>query len=153
MIAVLTGPSGCGKTTVGRALATRLAWTFVDADDLHAPDARAKMASGVPLDEADRAPWLARVAARLEPRVVLACSALRVAHRAILRSAADDVRCFLLDAPRDVLEARLRSRHHFMPASLLDSQLATLERGDDVITLDATLPTEMLVERLRALLA
>jgi carbohydrate kinase (thermoresistant glucokinase family) len=156
VIVVLIGPSGCGKTTVGRALAASLAWAFVDADDLHSPEARAKMAAGTPLDDADRAPWLARVAARLVvlgSHVVLACSALRASYREVLRRAADDVRCFLLDAPRAVLEARMRARDHFMPVSLLDSQLATLERGDDLIELDATRPAEALVEQLRLAVA
>lgn len=142
---VLVGPSGCGKTAVGRALGDALGWAFLDADDLHSPEARAKMASGVALTDEDRWPWLARVAEEMsvQSNVVVACSALKQAYRDVLPG-----RKFLLDAPRAVLLERVASRKgHFMPASLLDSQLATLERGD-VETLDATLPIADLVAEL-----
>lgn len=142
---VLVGPSGCGKTAVGRALADELGWAFLDADDLHSPEARAKMASGVALTDEDRWPWLARVAEEMSARsnVVVACSALKQAYRDVLPG-----RKFLLDAPRSVLLERVASRKgHFMPASLLDSQLATLERGG-VETLDAMRPIADLVAEL-----
>lgn len=147
---VLVGPSGCGKTTVGRALAAALGCDFLDADDLHSPEARKKMASGIPLGDADRWPWLARVAKAVaaSPDVVVACSALRRAYRDRLPG-----RKFLLDAPKAVLLARVTKRKgHFMPASLLDSQLDSLER-EEVEAVDAARSVEDvvadLVRRLR----
>jgi carbohydrate kinase (thermoresistant glucokinase family) len=129
---VVMGVSGAGKTTVGSALAERLGLRFQDADDLH-PDANvAKMAAGTPLDDADRAPWLAVVgdalAAADEPGMVMACSALKRAYRDAIRARAGDARFVLLTAPAEVLRERIGHRTgHFMPAALLDSQLATLE--------------------------
>lgn len=152
MIAVLVGPSGSGKTAVGQALAAALTYPFLDADDLHDAAARAKMAAGTPLDDADRAPWLARVGQRMATAtdLVVACSALRRAYRDTLRRAAPTARFFLLDADQATLTARVAHRRgHFMPASLVASQLATLERGDDLITVDATLPIPTLVAAIR----
>ncbi len=129
------GVSGSGKTTVGRALADLLDRPFLDADELHPDSNVAKMAAGLPLDDADRAPWLAAVAARIDDAIgdgtgaVVACSALRRRYRDVLRR--PEVVFVLLDGPRELLLTRLRHRHgHFMPADLLDSQLATLERPD-----------------------
>ncbi len=150
------GPSGCGKTTVGSALATALGWPFVDADDLHDVAARAKMAAGVPLDDADRAPWLARICQRLTelatagPGVVLACSALRGRYRDTLRTAGPDVRFVLMDADEATLSRRVAARSaHFMPATLVASQLATLERSHDLVVVDATLPVDEIVADVR----
>ena len=132
---VVMGVSGSGKSSVGAALAARRGVGFRDADSLHAPEAVAKMAGGVPLDDADRWPWLERVGAvladaRAHPAgVVVACSALRRAHRDRLRVAAPGLRFVFLDGDSTLLEERLRARAgHYMPASLLASQLATLER-------------------------
>lgn len=153
MIIVLVGPSGSGKTAVGQALAAALGYPFLDADDLHDDAARAKMASGTPLDDADRAPWLARVGQRIaaSTELVVACSALRRAYRDTLRRFAPAARFVLLDADEATLTARVRQRRgHFMPASLVASQRATLERSDDLITVDATLPIPELVAAIRA---
>jgi dTDP-4-dehydrorhamnose reductase len=150
MIIVVMGPAGAGKTTVGRALAEALAWPFVEADELHDAFARAKMAAGVPLDDADRAPWLARVRRRVHElgRAVLACSALRRAHRDALRTA--DMRFVLLEADAATLARRVAARHgHFMPPSLVGSQLATLERTPDLLSVDATAPVADLVATVR----
>ena len=151
------GPSGCGKTTAGSALAAALGWPFVDADDLHDAAARAKMAAGVPLDDADRAPWLARICQRLSelvatgPGVVLACSALRGRYRDTLRTAGPEVRFVLLDADEATLSRRVAGRSaHFMPATLVASQLATLERSPDLVVVDATLPVDAIVAHVRA---
>lgn len=155
MIVIVMGVSGAGKTTVGHALATALGWPFVDADDLHPPANVDKMRRGEALDDADRAPWLDAVAATLRSLDdgVVACSALRAAYRQKLR-VRDDVRFVYLDVPRDVLERRLAHRHgHYMPSSLLPSQLATLERPDDAIVVDSTAPVELVVERIRAAIA
>lgn len=148
---VVMGVSGCGKTTLGAALAARLGAGFVDADDLHPPANRAKMARGEALTDGDRAPWLDLVAGVLRNRapVVVACSALRRAYRDRLREAGE-VRFLHLAAPREVIAARLAARQgHFMPASLLDSQYATLEPPgpDEAVTLDARLAPDALLEQ------
>jgi gluconokinase len=146
VIIVAMGPAGSGKTVVGRALAAALAWPFVDADDLHDDAARAKMAAGFPLDDADRAPWLRRIAQRLvaltatgtSTGAVLACSALRIAYRDILRTASADMHFVLLDADEATLSRRVAGRSgHFMPPTLIASQLATLERSPDLVAVDA----------------
>lgn len=143
---VVMGVSGAGKTTVGRALAERLGLAFQDADDLHPPANVAKMAAGTPLDDADREPWLAVVgealAAAPEPGMVMACSALKRAYRDAIRARAGDARFVLLTAPAAVLRERIGHRTgHFMPAALLDSQLATLEPlgpGESGVTVDVS---------------
>ena len=130
---VVMGVSGCGKSSVGAAVAARLGADFIDGDDLHPQANIDKMASGQPLDDHDRAPWLVRVGATLATATgptVIGCSALKQAYRDIIRTtAAGPVQFLLLDGRREVLLGRMTTRPgHFMPASLLDSQLATLER-------------------------
>jgi len=131
---VMMGVSACGKTAVGQPLAARLHCPFLDGDVLHPQANIAKMTAGRPLDDADRAPWLVRVGAWLaahEDGGVIACSALKRRYRDRLRRSAPDALFVLLDPSPDVLRARDGARTgHFMPASLLDSQLATLERPD-----------------------
>jgi carbohydrate kinase (thermoresistant glucokinase family) len=131
---VIAGVSGSGKTTVGRLLAERLGCGFADADDFHPPENIAKMKAGIPLGDADRAGWLDALGRHLagESAVVLACSALKRAYRDRLRALAGPLRFVVLVVEKDQLVARMESREHFMPASLLDSQLATLELGEDV---------------------
>lgn len=129
---VVMGVSGAGKTTVGTMIAEALGAPFVDADDLHSEDAREKMARGEPLTDHDRWPWLARVAERLadqdHPPTVVACSALKRAYRDALRARRPDVAFIHLDGPPDRVAERLRARtEHFMPPTLLASQLQTLE--------------------------
>jgi carbohydrate kinase (thermoresistant glucokinase family) len=131
-LVVVMGVSGSGKTTVGRELAARLGVPFVDADDLHPASNVAKMAAGHALDDADRWPWLARVGAALAAAsatgMVVACSALKRSYRAAILAEAPAAVFAELDGPRAVLLERMAARHdHFMPVSLLDSQLATLE--------------------------
>lgn len=137
-VVILMGVSGSGKTVVGEALARATGWRFVDSDDLHPPENRAKMSAGIPLTDADRQPWLERIrrgvidATPGGDHCIIACSALRRAYRDLLTRDAGDVRIVLLDGTREQIAERLTARQgHFMPASLLDSQLATLERPAD----------------------
>ncbi len=155
---VLGGVSGSGKSTIGAALAAALGVVFVDGDDLHPAANVAKMAAGHPLDDADRAPWLDIVGARLaEGSIVIACSALRVRYRDRLRSLAPDVRILLLEVPRETLERRMTERPgHFMPPALLDSQLAALEPaapGEQLDVLDGTAPEADVVDTALRILA
>lgn len=126
------GVSASGKSTVGVALAEALDVPFADADALHSDANRAKMASGTPLSDDDRWPWLDAVGARFDAAsdtgLVLACSALKRAYRDRIRAAAPGVVFVLLEGTRELLHERVSDRSgHFMPAELLDSQLATLE--------------------------
>ena len=139
------GVSGSGKSTVGALLAARLGVPFVDGDALHPASNVAKMAAGIPLDDDDRAPWLYAVGARLaQGGVVVACSALRRAYRDRLREAAPAARFVLLHGSPALLASRIAERvGHFMPAALLDSQLAILELptpGEEVRVYDIALP-------------
>lgn len=126
---VIMGVSGCGKSSIGRALAGRLGLTFLDGDDLHPAANIAKMARGEPLDDADRLPWLGIVASRLVPGTIIACSALKRSYRNLLRDQAPtSLSLIYLRGRRETLVARMRQREwHFMPTTLLDSQLAALE--------------------------
>lgn len=125
------GVSGSGKSSVARALVARTGWAFVEGDDLHPPDNIAKMRAGRPLTDADRWPWLDRVAQVLRDTTsdtVLTCSALKRAYRDRLRQACPDLVFALLAVDEETLRARLEQRQgHFLPPSLLTSQLATLE--------------------------
>ncbi|MBD7956901.1 gluconokinase [Microbacterium sp. Sa4CUA7] len=147
------GVSAVGKTTVGTALASALAVPFVDADDLHPAANRAKMTAGIPLDDADRRPWLDTVGARLRAAertgLVIACSALRRVYRDRIRAVEPGVRFVHLSGSPVLLAERARERTgHFMPPALLQSQLATLEPlGDDEVgvVVDVAMPVEELV--------
>lgn len=148
MIALVMGVCGCGKTTVGEALASKLRWRFIDADDLHPPANVAKMASGVPLDDDDRWPWYDRVVAEMRrvsragQSAVVACSALKKAYRDRL-AAGGDVRIVYLKGDAATIEQRLKHRSgHFMPAALLPSQFATLEEPQAAIVVDIREPVE-----------
>lgn len=131
---IIAGVSGSGKSTIGKLLAERLGCEFADADDFHPPENIAKMKSGIPLDDNDRAGWLEALGHHLASRenIVLACSALKRIYRDRLRELAGPLEFFVLTLDKELLMQRLESREHFMPASLLESQLATLELGDDV---------------------
>jgi carbohydrate kinase (thermoresistant glucokinase family) len=154
---VVMGVSGCGKSTVGALLAGTLGVPFADADDLHPPRNIAKMSAGQPLTDDDRRPWLARVGAELAGAsggMVVACSALRRRYRDAIREAAPGTVFVHLDAPRGRLAERMAARlDHFMPASLLDSQLATLEpleSDERGFSLDGTPPPTELARRAAA---
>jgi len=153
MIAVVMGVSGSGKTTIGRAVAEKLGWTFLDGDDFHPPANVAKMAAGTPLTDEDRWPWLDRLngeARACETRresAVVACSALKQAYRERLSRGLRDWRLVFLHATFEVLKKRLEERkHRYMPASLLQSQFATLEPPAQAIRIDVAQPQQQCVE-------
>ena len=131
---VLMGVSGSGKSLIGAALARELALPFVEGDEYHPPENVDRMSRGVPLTDSDRAAWLQALAARIRDAaargegLVLTCSALKRAYRDVLRAESPSLRFVFLGGPRELIAERLaRRRGHFMPASLLESQLATLE--------------------------
>ena len=144
---IIAGVSGSGKSTVGRLLAERLGCEFADADDFHPPENIAKMKAGIPLDDADRAGWLEALGKHLAARdpIVLACSALKKIYRDRLRELAGPLEFVVLTLDRELLSQRMASREHFMPATLLDSQLATLELGGDVVVIENKGPAAVVV--------
>ncbi|MCC4601686.1 gluconokinase [Xanthomonas melonis] len=143
---VVMGVSGSGKTTIAQALAAHYRFRFLDADDYHSVAARAQMAAGQPLTDAMRVPWVELLSATLRDcvqageSVVLAFSGLRSSHRQLLRGSGVQMRFVFLHAAPQVIAARLSARAgHFMPATLLDSQLQTLELPldeADVVSVD-----------------
>ena len=151
------GVSGCGKTTVGRALAAALQLPYVDGDDLHPPANVQRMAAGTPLTDSDRAGWLQQVGRTLADAgaqaqgVVVSCSALKRRYRDTLRQAAPALRLVYLQGTEATLALRLAERTgHYMPASLLPSQLAALEppqADEQAIVLDIAHAPEALVAR------
>jgi gluconokinase len=147
---VVMGVSGTGKSTIGRALAETLDREFVEGDELHPHANRVKMAAGIPLDDSDRAPWLDRVAAELDTPVIVACSALKRSYRDRLRRVAPDLVLVFLHGEATLLAARMEGRDgHFMPSSLLKSQLDTLEEpaaDEDTIGVNVKLRPDEIVD-------
>ncbi len=134
LIVIVAGVSGSGKTTVGELLARQLGWPFTDGDRLHPAANIAKMASGQPLTDEDRRPWLAAIGARMDERIaagesaLVACSALKRRYRDQLLAGRPAARIAFLEIGKSVVAARLAGRHgHFFDPALLDSQFATLE--------------------------
>jgi gluconokinase len=156
---VVMGVSGCGKSTVGTRLAQHIGATFLDADDFHPPANVERMRAGIALPDAERAPWLDALAARLaqagaaDEAVVLACSALKRSYRDALRRGAPALTLVHLTGSAALLAERISARPgHYMPPTLLPSQLATLETpgGDErAITLDIAAATDDLVAAIR----
>ena len=156
-VLVVMGVAGCGKSTLGRALADRLGWPFKDGDDLHPPASIAKMSAGEPLDDADRAPWLAAVADWIDAcreGGVITCSALKRAYRDRLAFGRPRVRFVFIELSPETAAERLAGRRgHFFPTSLLASQFADLEppaRDEPVIRVDGRWPLENQVETVLA---
>ena len=155
-VLVVMGVSGTGKSTVAKHLASALALPWIDGDDLHSPQAVASMRAGVALTDSDRWSWLDAIGQRLADTaaaphgLVVACSALKCAYRDRLRAAAAGLRFVLLHGSPDLIALRLKHRSgHYMPASLLASQLQTLEMPKpsevDVVQLDIASPVDALV--------
>lgn len=139
MIVLVMGVAGAGKTTIGEALARSLGWPFLDADDFHPPENVAKMKAGVPLEDADRWPWLARLNGELREKTnaILACSALKASYRERLAQGIERFITVYLDGDFALINERMKSRRHrYMPAALLESQFAALEPPADAIRVD-----------------
>ena len=155
MIVVVAGVSGSGKSTVAALLADRMNWEFIDGDELHPAANVAKMRAGIPLTDADRAPWLAAIGTWMDQRIaagtsaVVTCSALRRAYRAALLDGRPDTRLVFLRIDPGTAAARLATRHgHFFPPVLLASQFRDLEPpgdGEDALVVDASRPAGDLV--------
>jgi len=156
MVILLMGVTGVGKSTVGHALAQQLRWQFADADDFHPSANVAKMRAGIPLDDADRAPWLSTLHDKIvgwlasNESVVLACSALKESYRRQL-VVGSEVKLVFLNAKPDVIAERLRLRHgHYMNPALLQSQFDTLEAPHDAVTVDADQSVDGAIAAIRA---
>jgi carbohydrate kinase (thermoresistant glucokinase family) len=155
MIVIVMGVSGCGKSTIGQLLADRLGFPFLDADELHPPGNVAKMAAGTPLTDADRQPWLELLNVKLhgQENAVLACSALKESYRQLLSKGLADCRFVHLRGSMELIRARMEKRQHrFMPASLLESQFATLEPPAGALAVDIARPPAQCVEEIAAAL-
>ena len=141
MIVVLMGVSGAGKTTIGQLVAARLGWRFIEGDEYHPPENVAKMAAGIALEDSDRWPWLDALNRRIaaERNAIVSCSALKDSYRRRLLAGIAPARIVYLNAPKPLIAARVAGRKHkFMPASLLESQFATLEPPADAIDIDVS---------------
>jgi gluconokinase len=151
---IIMGVAGSGKSTVGKALAERLGWDFIDGDDFHPPENIAKMAAGIPLSDSDRTPWLAALSdqlfatlkARRHP--VLACSALKESYREKLLRGKVGLEIIYLKGSYDLLLERMSQREgHFMKPEMLKSQFATLEEPQNAIILDISMPLDAMLAR------
>jgi gluconokinase len=156
MITIVMGVSGSGKTTVGKLLAQSLNWDFSDADDFHPSANIEKMSRGIPLEDADRLPWLLQLQAAIDrwllenKNVVLACSALKASYRDILCRDQQRMKIVYLKGSFHLLATRLKTReNHYMKADLLLSQLETLEEPEDAIIIDASQPLELIVGKIK----
>jgi gluconokinase len=153
------GPTGSGKTTIGKLLAAQMKWEFADADSFHSPANIEKMSHGIPLTDADRAPWLAAMRSAIvqwiadRANVVLACSALKNAYREQLR-AGPEVKVVYLKGSYELFRQRILERHgHFAGEGILVGQFADLEEPADAVTVDAAHTPEEIVAEIRAKLA
>ena len=158
VIVLVMGPAGSGKTTVGKLLATQLSWGFADGDDFHPPANIKKMASGIPLTDEDRLPWLHSIRDAMQQwqaqgkSVVIACSALKRSYRDLLGIGpnATNIKLVYLKGSYDLLLERLHSRTgHYMKEQMLASQLADLEEPTDALTIDIANSPEQIVAEIR----
>jgi gluconokinase len=155
MVVILMGVAGSGKTTTGRRLSEQLGWKFYDADDFHPPANIDKMSRGLPLDDADRLPWLLALRELIRARLsqgesaVLACSALKESYREYLLID-ERVRLVYLSGDSALIRERLRGRRdHFMRPELLDSQLAALEEPARGFRVDVSAAPDEVVAAIR----
>lgn len=147
------GVAGSGKSTLGRTLAEELGWDFFDADDFHSMENIVKMAAGIPLDDADRMPWLMALNHKLVSTLdenrhpVLACSALKQSYRDVLLDAADGIAVLYLKGSYDLIWSRIAAREgHYMKPNMLQSQFAALEEPQDALVVDISLPLEAMLD-------
>lgn len=149
------GVSGCGKSSVGQSLARSLGWDFYDADDFHPPENVAKMANGIPLDDSDRAPWLASLhdmilsSLKADKPGVLACSALKKRYRQQLMDGNDDVQLVYLKGSYDMIWSRMKKRtDHYMKPYMLKSQFKTLEEPRNALTIEISISVDEIVQEI-----
>ena len=149
---IIMGVSGSGKSTVGKLLADRIGGFFIDGDDLHPAANIKKMKHGIPLEDADRWPWLDYIVQSVQERmkdqsVVVACSALKKSYRVRLSSI--PYHLVYLEGQKDKIKSRLHRRNgHFMPTNLIDSQFVDLEAPKDAVVAQVAWPLEILVEHI-----
>ena len=159
-IILIMGVAGSGKTTIGRLLAEDLGWKYFEADDFHPPGNIDKMARGIPLDDQDRAPWLAAIRARLDAclaageNAVFTCSALKESYRRVLTVGAPRVSLIFLSGDYETIMARVGQRsNHYMKADMVRSQFDALEVPVDALILDIRESPANLVAEIKRRLA
>ena len=152
---IVMGVSGCGKSSVGKSLAEKLGWDFFDADDFHPPVNVKKMADGIPLDDSDRAPWLAALHELISSSLtknrpgVLACSALKERYRQQLMDGNDDVGLVYLKGSYDLIWSRMIARkEHYMKPHMLQSQFEALEEPINALTIDISMSMQDIVQKI-----
>ena len=153
-ILIVMGVSGCGKTTIAARLAEKLGWTFIESDNNHSEAHIRKMASGVPLTDADRQPWLetlhdllADLSSKDQP-AILACSALKEKYRQTLTTGLINIRFVYLKGAYGLILQRMQTRQHYMKPSMLRSQFDALEEPDNALVFDIALPLERIVSEI-----
>jgi gluconokinase len=151
---IVMGVSGCGKSSVGKALARSLGWAFYDADDFHSPENVTKMANGIPLDDSDRAPWLASLHALISSSLkagspgVLACSALKERYRQQLLDGNDGAQIVYLKGSYDLIWSRMETRtDHYMKPHMLKSQFDALEEPTNALIIDISMSLDDMVKK------
>jgi len=152
---IVMGVSGCGKSSVGEALAKQLGWEYYDADDFHPPENVAKMASGIPLNDSDRAPWLASLhdlissSLKADRPGVLACSALKERYRRMLLVGNPNVQLVYLKGSYELIWSRMEKRKdHYMKPHMLQSQFNALEEPKSALTVDISMPVDDIVQQI-----
>jgi gluconokinase len=152
---IVMGVSGCGKSSVGQSLAQFLGWDFYDADDFHPPENVAKMANGIPLDDSDRAPWLASLHELISSSLkadrpgVLACSALKESYRQRLIDGNDGVQIIYLKGTYELIWSRMETRtDHYMKPHMLKSQFEALEEPINALTIDISMSLDEIVQEI-----
>lgn len=152
---ILMGVAGSGKTTIGKVLAAKLGWDFYDADNFHPPENITRMASGIPLNDHDRAPWLDKLHALISSCLkedrpgVLACSALKEHYRKILLTGNSGVRIVFLKADYDLIKKRMITRSgHYMKPEMLESQFEALDEPTNGLVVDASLSVDVIVSQI-----